>query len=258
MFVDTHFHLNMIEETTEKQIQTIKNSIYEGLKTGINIYTSPDALEQNKDILPELEELGIKIACGWYPEYTPSNEIIEKLEEVIKKYNIFAIGEIGLEYYRMHKPKNEQIELFEMQMELARKLKKPVIIHSRDAFEDTINVLRKYKDVSGIIHCFSGTKEMIKHYLDIGYYISFAGNLTFKNARDLHEAIKYVPIDNIFFETDAPFLAPTPFRGQKNYPHFVKYTYTFAAQLLNVDLNELVFTVKENWERFLNKYSSLK
>jgi len=257
MFIDTHFHLNMIEESIDNQVSVIEKSISEGLRTGINIYTSPDALENNKNILPKLNNLGFKTSCGWYPEYSPSQEMMDKLEEVIIKNDVFAIGEIGLEYYRMHKPKNEQIELFELQMELARKLKKPVIIHSRDAFEDTINVLKKYNDVKGIIHCFTGTKEMARAYLDLGYYISFAGNLTFKNARDLHEAINYVPINKVFFETDSPFLAPVPFRGQKNYPYFVKYTYTFASKLLEMDLDELVFLVKGNWEEFLNHYLHL-
>lgn len=250
MFVDTHFHLNMIEENSHLQEKIIQESINKGLKGGINIFTSPTSLLENKEILDKLSKYEIKIACGWYPEHSPSEEKIKQLEEVISKYNIFAIGEIGLEYYRMHKPKEEQIELFENQMSIAQKYNKPVIIHSRDAFEDTLNVLKKYP-ITGIIHCFSGTPDMAKKYLDLGYYISFAGNLTFKKATDLQESIKYIPLDRLLFETDAPFLAPTPFRGQKNYPYMVKYTYEFAAKLLNIQLEKLYNIILENWKNLL-------
>ncbi|MGB9621226.1 MAG: TatD family hydrolase [Brevinematia bacterium] len=250
MFVDTHFHLNMIEEDKERRKKIIDSMVNEGLSQGINIYTSPDAFLEDIEIIKYLNEKGFKVACGWYPEYSPSEERIRKLEEIIKNHNIFAIGEIGLEYYHMHKPKNEQIELFEMQLDLAQRYNKPVIIHSRDAFEDTFSTLKKY-DLKMIIHCFSGTREIVKKYLDIGCFISFAGNLTFRKATDLHDSIKYVPLDRLFFETDAPFLAPVPLRGQKNYPYFVKHTYQFASSLLNLSFEYLVNKVYENWENLL-------
>lgn len=249
MFIDTHFHLNMIEENKEKRKEVFDFVVTQGLYQGINIYTSPDDFLEDIEIVKYLNEKEFKVACGWYPEHSPSQELIEKLENVVKNYDIFAIGEIGLEYYHMYKPKNEQIELFEMQLYLAQKYKKPVIVHSRDAFDDTFHTLRKY-NLSVIIHCFSGTPDMVKKYLDMGYYISFAGNLTFKKAFDLHQSIKYVPLDRLFFETDSPFLAPVPMRGHKNYPHFVKYVYNFAAGLLSLDLEYLINQVAENWEKF--------
>lgn len=255
MLVDTHFHLNMIEENPQNQENVINESIRNGLLGGINIYTSPRSFLANIEVVKKLEKKNIKIACGWYPEYTPSPEMIEELERIITEYNIFAIGEIGLEYYRMHKPKSEQIELFELQMELAKKHKKYVVIHSRDAYEDTISILKKYPSVVGIIHCYSGTPEIAKRYLDIGYYISFAGNLTFKKATELHESIKYIPLDKLFFETDAPFLAPVPFRGQKNFPYMVKYTYEFASRLLNIPLERLYERVLQNWKTLLSSNS---
>ncbi|MFN4245714.1 MAG: TatD family hydrolase [Brevinematia bacterium] len=254
MFIDSHFHLNMIEENIEIQKKVLEDSKNKGLITGINIYTSPDALIKDRSIINKLEKESIKVACGWYPEYSLSQEMIEKLENVIREYNIFAIGEIGLEYYRMHKPKLEQIELFEAQMEIAKKYNKPVIIHTREATEDTIRILKKFPSVKGIIHCFSGTKETAKTYLDIGYYISFAGNLTFKKSTDLQETIKFIPIDMIMFETDAPFLAPMPFRGQKNLPYMVKYTYEFASKILNLPIEDLSLKILQNWENFTKNH----
>ena len=254
MFIDSHFHLNMIEENTEKQEELIKDSKSKGLVSGINVYTSPDALLKNKTIINKILEENIKIACGWYPEYTLSPELEKKLQDVIENYNIHFIGEIGLEYYRMHKPKNEQIELFEFQMELAKKYSKPVIIHTREATKDTIEILKKFPSVKGIIHCFSETKEIAKIYIDLGYYISFAGNLTFKKAVNLQETIKYIPLDKVLFETDAPFLAPVPFRGQKNFPYMVKYTYEFASNILNITVKDLSFRVLQNWENLTKNF----
>lgn len=250
MFVDTHFHINMIEEDKNLQKGAIDDSIRRGLYDGVCIYTSPTAFLKDVDVVEYVSSKGIKIACGWYPEYSPSEDRIKQLEEVLNSYNMFAVGEIGLEYYRMYVPKEEQIEMFELQMDVARKYSKPVLIHSRDAFEDTLMVLKKYNSVKGIMHCFSGTPEMAKKCVDIGYYISFAGNLTFKKANDIQEALKQVPLDRVLFETDAPFLAPTPFRGQKNYPYMVKYTYEFASNLLKIPLDKLVEKVLDNWKEF--------
>ncbi|MEN2998616.1 MAG: TatD family hydrolase [Brevinematia bacterium] len=251
MFIDSHFHLSMIEKDFDKQKEVVVDSIEKGLSGGVNIYTSPKAFLENVEIARYLLEKGIKIACGWYPEYSPTEEMVEELENIIKENDIFAVGEIGLEYYRMHRPKKEQIELFDLQMELAKRYGKPVIIHSREAYSDTLEVLKNYPSVRGVMHCFSGTPEIAKKFLDINYYISFAGNLTFKNALDLHESIKYVPLDRILFETDAPFLAPVPFRGQKNYPFMVRYIYEFASNLLGIPLEELSHRVLQNWNEFI-------
>ncbi|MCX8029396.1 MAG: TatD family hydrolase [Brevinematales bacterium] len=251
MYVDTHFHLNMLENTLQKQRDAIDESISKGVIGGINIYTSVDEFLENLEIFEYLSRKNLKVACGWYPEYTPTDKMIEDLENVLKSRNIFAIGEIGLEYYRMYKPKDDQLKLFELQMILAEKYKKPVIIHSRDAYNDTYSVLKKFPSVRGIIHCFTGTPEIAKKFLDIGYYISFAGNLTFKNALDIQSSAKYVPLDMVFFETDSPFLAPTPFRGQKNYPYLIKYTYEFASNLLGIPIDKLQTVILENWNRFI-------
>ncbi|MCS7298817.1 MAG: TatD family hydrolase [Spirochaetia bacterium] len=256
MFVDTHFHINMIEEDINIQKSVIDDSIAKGLVDGICIYTSPTSFMKDVDVVKYVSSKGIKVACGWYPEHSPSEEKINQLEDVIRSYDVFAIGEIGLEYYRMPVPKQEQIEMFELQMELARKYSKPVLIHSRDAFEDTLMVLKKYDSVKGIMHCFSGTPEMAKKYVDIGYYISFAGNLTFKKATNLQESLKQVPLDRVLFETDAPFLAPTPFRGQKNYPYMVKYVYEFASGILKIPFDGLVEKVLNNWKEFQSQVTN--
>lgn len=250
MFVDTHFHINMIEEDKNIQKSAIDDSIRRGLADGICIYTSPTAFLNDLDVVEYVRSKGIKVACGWYPEHSPSEEKIKQLEDVLSSHDVFAVGEIGLEYYRMYVPKEDQIEMFELQMEVARKYSKSVLIHSRDAFEDTLMVLKKYTDVKGIMHCFSGTPEMAKKYVDIGYYISFAGNLTFKKSVDIQESLKQLPLDRVLFETDAPFLAPVPFRGQKNYPYMVKYTYEFASNLLKIPLDKLVEKVLDNWKEF--------
>lgn len=253
MFIDTHFHLNMIEENPSDQEKIIDECLSKGVIGGINIYTSPESFIKNLEVAEKVEKMGIMTACGWYPEYTPSEEMAKKLESVIETHNIFAIGEIGLDFYRMAKPKNDQIELFELQMEVAKKYNKPVIVHSRNAYEETINILKKFTSVRGIMHCFSGTPEVVKKCLDLGYYISFAGNITFKNAVNLQESARFVPLDRLFFETDAPFLSPAPFRGQKNYPHMVRYIYEFASNFLGISLENLSLRILQNWKDFTRK-----
>ncbi len=250
MYIDTHFHLNLIDSDLGNQKKVLLDSISHETITGINIFTSVDIFQEHFDIVKFCLDKGFKVACGWYPEHECNEKMIGKLEEVIRDNEIFAIGEIGLDYYRMHKDKNTQIKLFERQLEIAKKYKKPVIIHTREAFEDTLNTLKNFPEVKGIIHCFSGGREEAKKFLDIGYYISFAGNITFKKAVNLQETIMYIPRDRIFLETDSPFLAPIPKRGQKNLPYYVKYTYDFVSKLLNMPLELLISQIRSNWESF--------
>jgi TatD DNase family protein len=159
---------------------------------------------------------------------------------------IAAIGECG--YDRLENPDSTdgETELLEAQLEIARQRNLPIIIHSRERPSQTIDTLRRFPDVRGIIHCFSYTKDEAKTFIDMGYYISFAGNLTFKNAQNLREAIGVVPRDRLLLETDAPFLAPVPYRGKPCRPQMIIETYKCAAGVLNIDTEELKEIVANN------------
>jgi TatD DNase family protein len=133
----------------------------------------------------------------------------------LKVKKIFGIGEIGLDYHWMKHSREKQMKLFESQIEIAKKYDLPIVVHNRDAFEDTYYILKGMDCKRVIIHCFSGNVEIAKKFLNLGYYISFAGNVTFKKATELQEALKFIPIDQLLLETDCPFLTPVPNRGKK-------------------------------------------
>ena len=186
---------------------------------------------------------GVYAAIGIHPsDITKENNTIENLEELLNKSNkIIAIGEIGLDYHWEDYPSKEvQIEWFIKQIKLANKYNLPIIIHSRDAMGDTVEVLKQNKEYykKGIMHCYQGSIETSKELEKLGFYFSFAGPLTYKNSDKLKEVAKNIPIDKILVETDDPYLPPVPFRGKQNHPKYVTYVVTELANLRNLSYEE--------------------
>lgn len=164
-------------------------------------------------------------AVGVHPENanTVNEELINKIKSLAQNPKVKAIGEIGLDYYYKENPPREvQKRAFIMQMELARKLKKPVIIHDRDAHQDTLEIIKQFPDVKGEIHCFSGSIEFARECLKLGYYLGFTGVVTFKNAKKVVEVVKEVPIERVLVETDCPYMAPEPNRGKRNRSEYIE------------------------------------
>jgi len=176
------------------------------------------------------------------------NKVINNLDREI----LFGIGECGLDYFRMRQPKNSQINSFEFQIDIASKNDLPVIVHSRDATEDTLNILKKKNPNTGIMHCFSGDSKAAGKFLDLGFYISFAGNVTYNKAMNLQDAASYVPLDRLLLETDAPFLAPVPLRGKKNRPDYVINTYNFIAELRKDDPEKIKYSIHNNFLKIIS------
>ena len=175
-------------------------------------------------------------------------EHIEKIRQLSKDKKVIAIGEIGLDYYWDNVPRDVQKHWFKRQLELAEELDMPIVIHNRDAHEDTYNILKEYS-AKGIMHCFSGSKEMAQRFLNLGFYISFAGPLTFKNNVKSVEAARVVPIDRLLIETDAPYLAPDGFRGKRNDSSLVRYTCEKLAEIKGVSFEEMAKQTFENAKR---------
>ena len=174
------------------------------------------------------------------------------LVENIKKYDPLFIGETGLDYYWNYGTHNLQISLFERQMDLAAKLGKRVLIHSRQACDDTCTIIKEHSSSkAGVIHCCDGNPLLIETALSKGYWISFAGNLTYKNNGHLREALKTVPKNRLLLETDSPYLSPVPFRGKPNTPDYIANTYAFASDVLGIDLEELTALVYSNFRAFV-------
>lgn len=182
--------------------------------------------------------------------YTSLDSAVEKLREFAAHERVVAIGEIGLDYHYPDADRKLQHELFIAQMELARELKKPVVIHSRDAHGDTFELLRRYTDLTLMLHCYSGSAEMARQYADMGFYFSFGGVMTFKNAEKSREAAAAVPRERLLLETDCPYLAPVPHRGEINYSGFLPLTAKVLGDVIGIGAEEAAELTYCNAERF--------
>lgn len=173
------------------------------------------------------------------------------LNEIKKLYSnekVVAVGEIGLDYHYDFSPRERQLEIFERQLILANKLDLPVIVHDREAHEDTMNLLKRHKP-KGVVHCFSGSAEMAKEIVKLGMYIGIGGAVTFKNAKKPVEVVEYLPLDRLLLETDAPYMTPVPFRGQRCDSSYIAYTAEKIAEIKDIDVQELIDICNENAKR---------
>lgn len=245
-WIDIHCHLNMLEggpAEALKQAQSV------GVKNLITIGTEPEDLPL---VISLAEQFSPNVFCtiGIHPHegVKYSEEVAAFLRKNSSHPRVVAIGEIGLDYYYNQSPKEEQIHAFRDQLKIAEEVGLPVEIHTRDAEEDTISILKEFKGrVKGLIHCFTGTEWLAKEALDLGFNISISGVVTFKNADSLRNIVKdIIPIDRLHVETDAPFLAPVPMRGKKNTSAYVVHTAQVVADLKNVSLQTLSEQTKKN------------
>lgn len=194
----------------------------------------------------------IYAASGVHPESVdenPENYLDIVRETALSSPKIKAIGEIGLDYHYDGYSREKQLKLFEEQLILAKELDLPVIIHSRDACEDTLNMLKKHRP-KGVVHCFSGSAETAKEIIKLGMYIGFTGVLTFKNAKKALKALEEVPLDKLLLETDCPYMAPVPFRGKRCDSSMIAYTAAAAAEIKGIDTQEIIDITCENGKRF--------
>lgn len=174
-----------------------------------------------------------------------TEEDLQKIEELYSHKKVVAIGEIGLDYHYDFSPRERQIEIFEYQLILANKLNLPVIVHDRESHEDTMNLLKKYRP-KGVVHCFSGSVEMAKEVVKLGMYIGLGGAVTFKNARKPIEVAEYLPLDFLLLETDAPYMTPVPFRGQRCDSAHIAFTAEKIAEVKGIDTQELIDICNKN------------
>ncbi|NLW47146.1 MAG: TatD family hydrolase [Firmicutes bacterium] len=233
-WVDSHAHLN--DTAFENDLErVIDNALEAGVKAilvpGFDLDSSVKAVELAK-YYPM-----IWAAVGIHPHdaKTWNQAVVNHWENLLVEPKVIAVGEIGLDYHYNYSTKEEQLKAFIEQINIAKQCNKPIIIHNREAHQDTFEVLTKEKvgGCGGVMHCFSGSKEMVAEFLRLGLYISFAGPLTFTNAVKLREAAKAVPLDKLLVETDSPYLAPHPLRGRRNEPANVRLVGERLAETLN-------------------------
>ena len=242
MYIDTHCHLSL--EDYDDIDLVIKENRENGIDKIIISGYSRDTINESLHLIDKYFDVYATI--GYHPSEADitTDEDLSLLEEQIQNKKVVGIGEIGLDYHYGNDNKDKQISLFRKQMELASKYKLPVVIHSRDATEDTINVLKDY-EVIGDMHCFSGSLETAKIYISIGYKLGIGGVVTFKNS-NLYKVVETVGLKNIILETDSPYLTPEPFRGKKNSSKYIPYIAKRISEILNCSEEEVARITSEN------------
>jgi len=247
-WLDSHCHLN--DDDFNDDINDVLDKMVEAdVKRIMLVSVNPQSYLKGLSINDE--RLEIKRSLGVYPEYTDLSE--QEYNEYLKYYQeVDAIGEIGLDYHWYKDTKEKQKALFISQIELANKLNKPIIVHAREAIQDTYDIMKQHP-TKGVLHCYSGSAQMAKEFVKLGYYISIAGTITFKNAKEPLEVIKEVPIDRLLIETDSPYLTPVPFRGKRNDPSKVVLVGELIAKELNMDIEDFKKQINDNYECLFGK-----
>lgn len=242
MYIDTHCHLSMEDYLDiDKVIEENKDALVEKIVVS---GCSRESIEEVMDLKDNYDMVYVTI--GYHPEYadTVTESDLDYLKSLLGEKKVVGIGEIGLDYHYTKENKDKQIWLFEEQLKIADAFNLPVVIHSRDATMDTINILKKYK-VKGIIHCFSGSLETANIYISMGFLLGIGGVVTFKNSK-LKDVVNEVPLESIVLETDSPYLTPVPFRGKINSSKYLEYIANFIADIKNISLEELAEITSKN------------
>ena len=255
MIIDTHAHYD--DEAIDPDREVLLASMQEhGIEKLVNVCASIDGLQDTVKLIEKYPF--IYGAVGVHPDDAEqmTEETLAEIRRISHMDKMIAIGEIGLDYY-WHKEKKEheiQQKMFRAQMEIAREEKLPFMIHSRDAAEDTLNIVREYMQggmYGGIIHCFSYSREIATEYLNMGLHLGIGGVVTFKNAKKLKEVVQYAPLSQLVLETDCPYMAPEPNRGKRNSSLYLPYVVQAIAELKQVTPEEVIEVTRENTHRLL-------
>ena len=249
MLFDTHAHMNdpAYDEDREQILLGLKDK---GVELVMNVGC---CLDSSRDCIAMAEKYPFVYASvGTHPDSADEvdEEVLDQYRQMVAGHpKVKAIGEIGLDYYYETIPRQIQLRAFRLQMELARELKMPVIIHERNAHDDGMHMVKEFKDVTGVFHCYSGSAEMARQLVDMGWYIGFTGVLTFKNARKAVETAAAIPLERIVIETDCPFMAPEPFRGRRCDPSMVYRVAEKLAEIRGISVEEAQRVTFENGKR---------
>lgn len=246
-YLDSHCHINdeaFLDDLDEVLDRMLINKVTKAMIVCVSLDDYSRTLNIKKD------GIEFKKAIGVYPEYTDTDEdTFNKYCELMKQCD--AVGEIGLDYHWYKDTKDKQKELFIKQIHIANDLNKPIIVHAREALGDTFDILRENR-CKGVLHCYSGSAEMAKEFVKMGYYISIGGPITWKNAKEPIEVVKSIPLDHLLIETDCPYLTPAPNRGKRNEPSNVVYTAKKIMEEINIDEESFLNQINKNYDSLFN------
>lgn len=248
--IDTHAHLEG-EEFDNDRDEVIKRAKREGIRAIINVGADLETSKLSVALASSVDMIYGAVGIHPHSAVDASEDVYEQIARLSRNEKIVAIGEIGLDYHYDFSPRKTQQDVLRQQIRLARSLKFPVIIHNRESDEDMIRILKEesISDVGGVMHCFAGSAKLAKACLDMGLYVAVGGVLTFKNAGDIREIIKGLPLSCLLVETDSPYLAPRPLRGKRCEPAFVKWTAKELASVKGISLEELSGITSGNAQR---------
>ncbi|KPJ60066.1 MAG: hydrolase TatD [Deltaproteobacteria bacterium DG_8] len=252
MLIDSHVHLDMPEFNKDRN-EVIQRAHDRGIDYIVTVGIDVESCRHTLRLSEEFES--VYAIVGIHPHN--AKDIDETSYDFLRTFTrhnkVCALGEIGLDFFRNLSPRDIQVIRFREQIALAKELELPMVIHDRNAHRETLSILREEKayEVGGVIHCFSGNQAMASQCLDMGFYISIPGTITFNNASLLQEVVRHIPLERIFLETDAPFLAPVPFRGKRNEPSYVRYVADKIAKIKRLDFEEVANVTSHNAKTLL-------
>lgn len=252
MFVDSHCHLDRLDQSTEELQETLtfakRRGVEHFLCVCVSVNDFPAMLEKVKGLD------NVSVSCGVHPLHQDEACDFDTLLTAASHPDVVAIGETGLDYFYSADTKTVQLTSFVDHIKVANQLNKPLIIHTRDAREDTITLLKQHKlpQTKGVLHCFTENWEMAQQAIELGFYISISGIVTFKSATDLQEVVKKIPLERLLIETDSPWLAPVPYRGKQNQPGYVREVGEFIANLKGISVDDLAAATTHNFYQLFN------
>jgi len=255
MFIDSHCHLEM-ESYKKDRDNVIERSLKNHVLYMLTVGTEEKYFQEVNDLTVKYKNIFGAIGIHPHNSIQFNEDTAHKIKELTKRNRkIVAYGEIGLDFFKNYSPRDSQSNAFIEQIYLANELKLPIIIHSRQAKNETLEILKENRASinGGVIHCYSYDREYAKRFLDLGFYISIPGTITYSNNNQSSEVVRYVPIDRLLSETDAPFLTPVPLRGKRNEPSYVKYTVEKMAQIRKMNVEELTSYIYKNFIKLFLK-----
>ena len=252
MFIDSHAHIDGREFDADREA-VIERAQAAGVAAILNVGTGDPhsgALERAVELGQQHENIYTAIGTHPHDSRLYDDRAEEKIRKLIKSERVIAWGEIGLDFHYDNSPRDVQLDVFKRQLHAARDCDLPVVIHTREAESETIEILKSEQDVRGIFHCFSGSMELAQNALELGFMISFSGIVTFKKAEELREVAKQVPLDRLLIETDCPYLTPIPYRGKRNEPAYVVEVARCVAGIHDTSIEQMAQQTSDNFRRF--------
>jgi len=251
MFIDTHCHLDFPEFDPDRD-EVLRQSRESGVSIIINIGSSLEGSRRAVELARRYD--AVFATVGIHPHEADGFQKQQEaaLRKLAKNDKVVAIGEVGLDYYKNYSRAENQRPLFVALVKLAKDLNLPLIIHTRQAQNDTLDILKKYLPLQAVVHCFSGDGDFLKQCLDLGFFVSYTCNITYKKAENLRELVKITPLERMFLETDAPFLPPEGLRGRRNEPCYIKELAALIAQLRQTSVEEIARVTTASAKVFFN------